>query len=42
MSFARNDYIKNKLIKNIKKYPIEGLDQPCNKNHPDIEIFFKK
>ena len=41
LSFARNDYIKNKLIKNIKKYPIEGLDQPCNKNHPDIEIFFK-
>ena len=41
LSFARNDYVKNKFIKNMKKYPIEGLDQPCNKNHPDINLKFK-
>ena len=41
MTFARNDYVNKKNKINNKKYPIRGLDQPCNKNHPDIKIYFK-
>ena len=42
MTFARLDFINMKnLKKNNKSYPIEGLDQPCNKNHPDINLKFK-